>query len=92
MNKVGTVREVSLSILEKIEKQQAYSHLLIHDAMTKNHVKPIDKGLLTELVYGTIQRQMTLDFYMEQFVSKPEKLEIWVKLLLRVSFLPVIFP
>lgn len=91
MNKVGTVREVSLSILEKIEKQQAYSHLLIHDAMTKNHVKPIDKGLLTELVYGTIQRQMTLDFYIEQFVSKPEKLEIWVKLLLRVSFYQLYF-
>lgn len=88
---MGTVREVSLSILEKIEKQQAYSHLLIHDAMTKNSVKPIDKGLLTELVYGTIQRQMTLDFYMEQFVAKPEKLEIWVKILLRVSFYQLYF-
>src|SRR5699024_5731463 len=41
--------------------------------------------LLTELVYGTIERKMTLDYYLKDYIKKQKKMDHWVKMLLRMS-------
>jgi 16S rRNA (cytosine967-C5)-methyltransferase len=79
------VRETALELLETIEKNQSYSNLILHHAIEKNKVPKKDVGLLTELVYGTLQRKMTLDFYLSPFLQKSKKLEKWVPYLLRLT-------
>ncbi|GAE33900.1 16S rRNA (cytosine(967)-C(5))-methyltransferase RsmB [Halalkalibacter akibai] len=80
------VREVALEILLQIEKNQAYSNLLLNQTVNRTKLDPRDVGLLTELVYGTIQRRDTLDFYLQSFVKKGvNSLQDWVKVLLRLS-------
>jgi 16S rRNA (cytosine967-C5)-methyltransferase len=79
------VRETALELLETIEKNQSYSNLILHHAIEKNKVPKKDVGLLTELVYGTLQRKMTLDFYLSPFLQKSKKLEKWVPNLLRLT-------
>ncbi|CAG9607462.1 16S rRNA (cytosine(967)-C(5))-methyltransferase RsmB [Pseudoneobacillus rhizosphaerae] len=79
------VRETALELLETIEKNQSYSNLILHHAIEKNKVPKKDVGLLTELVYGTLQRKMTLDFYLNPFLQKSKKLEKWVPYLLRLT-------
>ncbi|MFC5463812.1 16S rRNA (cytosine(967)-C(5))-methyltransferase RsmB [Lederbergia graminis] len=77
------VRESALEILEAIDKQQAYSNLLLNQVINKNQIKGPDVGLLTEIVYGTLQRKLTLDYFLQPFIKK--KLEVWVMNLLRLS-------
>jgi 16S rRNA (cytosine967-C5)-methyltransferase len=79
------VRETALELLETIEKNQSYSNLILHHAIEKNMVPKKDVGLLTELVYGTLQRKMTLDFYLSPFLQKSKKIEKWVPYLLRLT-------
>ncbi|KHF39829.1 16S rRNA (cytosine(967)-C(5))-methyltransferase RsmB [Halalkalibacter okhensis] len=80
------VREVALEILLQIEKNQAYSNLLLNQTVNRTKLDPRDVGLLTEIVYGTIQRRDTLDYYLQSFVKKGvSSLQDWVKVLLRLS-------
>ncbi|HET7578244.1 MAG TPA: 16S rRNA (cytosine(967)-C(5))-methyltransferase RsmB [Bacillales bacterium] len=78
-----TVRNTALTILLKIEQDEAYSNLLINQAVEKNHLGPKDIALLTRLVYGTVQRKNTLDFYVNAFLKKEP--ELWVRVLLRLA-------
>jgi 16S rRNA (cytosine967-C5)-methyltransferase len=85
------VRETALELLESIENNQAYSNLLLHNAIEKNKIDKKDTGLLTELIYGTLQRKMTLDFYLEPFIKKNAKLESWVSQLLRMTLYQMVY-
>jgi 16S rRNA (cytosine967-C5)-methyltransferase len=90
--KRGNVREAAVDILLKIEKNQAYSNLLINDTIKKMTVPAIDVPLLTELVYGTVQYQKRLDFYLQAFSKKPlVKLDKWVLVLLRMTVYQLVF-
>ncbi|MBS4217799.1 16S rRNA (cytosine(967)-C(5))-methyltransferase RsmB [Bacillus sp. FJAT-49711] len=84
-----TVREAALDVLEAIDKHQSYSNLLLNQVIKKYQITGPDTGLLTEIVYGTIQRKMTLDFYLQPFIKK--KMEHWVLILLRLSLYQMIY-
>lgn len=86
------VRNVAIDILLKIEKQQAYSNLLLNETIKKTNLSEKDVPLLTELVYGTIQYKKRLDFYISKFSKKPlSKLDDWVLILLRITLYQMIF-
>ncbi|WP_442603900.1 16S rRNA (cytosine(967)-C(5))-methyltransferase RsmB [Paenibacillus sp. KN14-4R] len=82
-----SAREVALHVLTGVEQDQAYSNLLLNQALQENRLERADTGLATEIVYGTIQRMNTIDYFLERFVAKGlKKLQPWVKSLLRLSF------
>lgn len=85
------VRETALDLLESIEKNQAYSNLLLNNAIRKNEINQKDIGLLTELTYGTLQRRMSLDFYLQPFLKGNKKVESWVKQLLRLTLYQMVY-
>lgn len=85
------VREIALNLLDSIEKNQSYSNLLLNHAIKRNHLQAKDTGLLTELTYGTLQRKMTLDFYLKPFLKKSNKVESWVLQLLRLTIYQMVF-
>ena len=85
------VRETALDILEMVEKNQSYSNLLLNQYIKKNHLDGKDIGLLTELTYGTIQRKMTLDYYLSPFLRKNKKIESWVLQLLRLTLYQMVY-
>lgn len=78
-------RYIAVTILEKIEKNQSFSNLLLTEAVKNNQLSDKDRGLLTELVYGVIQNKLLLDYQLEPFIKQPEKVENWVRQLLRLS-------
>ena len=61
------VRELALDGLIQVEKSGAYSNLLLNNLIEKSAIDRKDIGLLTEIVYGTIQRRDTLDYYLQPF-------------------------
>ncbi|WP_332648062.1 16S rRNA (cytosine(967)-C(5))-methyltransferase RsmB [Lysinibacillus sp. 54212] len=79
----GNVRDAALTILLSIDKNQAYSNLLLHKTIEKYKIEEKDRALLTELTYGTLQHKYTLDYYLEPFIRG--KVDIWVRWLLRLS-------
>lgn len=83
------VRELALDGLMQVEKSGAYSNLLLNNLIQKNDIDRKDVGLLTEIVYGTIQRRDTLDYYLKPFLRK--KIEPWVKVLLRLSLYQMLY-
>ncbi|MFC0558657.1 16S rRNA (cytosine(967)-C(5))-methyltransferase RsmB [Halalkalibacter alkalisediminis] len=86
------VREVALEVLLQIEKNQAYSNLLLNQTVKRANLDPRDVGLLTEIVYGTIQRRDTIDFYLQPFIKKGvDSLQDWVKVLLRLSVYQLVY-
>lgn len=78
-------RYLAMEILEKIEVEKAYSNLLLRKVIDDKELSKEESNLLTELVYGVIQRKMTLDYQLEPFIKKQKKLQNWVIQLLRVS-------
>ncbi|MBL4952632.1 16S rRNA (cytosine(967)-C(5))-methyltransferase RsmB [Neobacillus sp. YIM B02564] len=85
------VRETALDLLMAIEKNQSYSNLLLNNEINKHQLPQKDVGLLTELIYGTLQRKMTLDFFLAPFLKQAKRLENWVLQLLRLTLYQMVF-
>ncbi|WP_156417449.1 16S rRNA (cytosine(967)-C(5))-methyltransferase RsmB [Paenibacillus etheri] len=87
-----SARDIALDILVKVEQQGAYSNLLLNSSLQKSALSREDAGLVTELVYGTISRMNTLDYVLEEFVSKGiAKLQPWVRNLLCLSLYQIMY-
>ncbi|WP_138493109.1 16S rRNA (cytosine(967)-C(5))-methyltransferase RsmB [Paenibacillus pinistramenti] len=88
----ATARETALYVLTEVETEGAYSNLLLNGAIQRAGLSGPDVGLATELVYGTISRLSTIDYFLEKFVSKGlGKLQPWVRNLLRLSFYQIYY-
>ena len=85
------LRNAALDILIRVGDGGGYSHLLINKAIEKRGLSDRDTSLLTEIVYGTIQRKHTLDFYITPFVQKKSKLKPWVLWLLYMSVYQMVY-
>ncbi|MFD2612924.1 16S rRNA (cytosine(967)-C(5))-methyltransferase RsmB [Paenibacillus gansuensis] len=82
-----SARELAMDILTRIETEHSYSNLLLNQSLQKHELERQEAGLVTELVYGTIQRMNTIDYFLDRFVAKGvAKLQPWVRALLRLSF------
>ncbi|WP_188454439.1 16S rRNA (cytosine(967)-C(5))-methyltransferase RsmB [Virgibacillus oceani] len=86
-----SLRETVVNLLLRIEKDNGFSHLLIDHEIKSGKVSPKDEGLLTEIVYGTTQRKLTLDYYLESFIDTRKKLDDWVVMLLRMSVYQMVY-
>ncbi|SHN15593.1 16S rRNA (cytosine(967)-C(5))-methyltransferase RsmB [Gracilibacillus kekensis] len=87
MNKpTNSVRKLALDLLVRIGDQGGYSHLLIDQILKKHHLDARDGALLTEIVYGTMQRKLTLEYDLTSFINTKKKMDNWVKWLVYLSF------
>ena len=85
-------RRAAFDILFRIEKEKSFADILLDHELSKDIIKGADRGLLTELVYGVLRRQGTLDHIIGQFSKqRPEKLELFVLLLLRLGLYQCFF-
>lgn len=81
-----------MNVLTQVEQEGAYSNLLLNTALQKSSLAKSDAGLATELIYGTISRLNTLDYFLDKFVKKGvQKLQPWVRALLRISLYQVVY-
>ncbi len=88
----ANARETALNILVRLETKQAYSNLFLNQVLAQSRLDRRDKALVTELVYGTIQRMNTLDWILDQLLKKGiGSLEPWVRQLLRLGIYQLLY-
>lgn len=78
-------RYLAMMILEKVNSKGAFSNIVLNQTIEKEALSKEDSNLLTELVYGVIQRKRTLDYILEPYLDNKKKLQNWVLQLLRLS-------
>ena len=83
-------RDIALDVLNRVDEHRSYSNLELRHVLDAADLSPQDAGLVTELVYGTIQRRLTLDFVLSHFVGN-KKIQTWVRNLLRLSLYQIRF-
>ena len=85
MTKVETARSVALEVLEDVFVHQAYSNIALNKHLKGSQLSAADKGLVTEIVYGTVARKLTLEWYLSHFIQDRDKLDNWLYILLLLS-------
>lgn len=78
-------RLAALELLIQVSEEDAYSNLLVKEYISKHRLSEKDGRLMTEVVYGTISRKITLEYGLTNFVEDTSKIENWVKQLLLLS-------
>lgn len=64
-------RKIALSALIDVEKNDAYSNLVLQKAFLKYNVDNVDRPFISALFYGVLDRKITLDFVISKFIKKP---------------------
>ncbi len=87
-----SAREVALDILLRCEKDGGYANLALDAALSRTELSSADRGLVTELVFGVIERKITLDHYITKLSSaKLCDVEPRVLMLIRMALYQLAF-
>lgn len=73
MNNKDNPRELAARAICKIETEKAYSNLLVNNLLKDCELSKGDKALATFIIYGTLDRQVTIDYYIKKFIKTPIK-------------------
>lgn len=85
-------RNTALNVLMKIEQDNAYSNIALNNAIRENKLSGVDSSFVSALVYGVLERKITLDYIIKQYSKIPlRKIEIKTKMILRLGILQLIF-
>lgn len=86
------VREAAYLSLERCDKTDKFSNLELDSAIKKYGFEGSDRAFFTTLVYGVIERRITLDYVIGVYSSKPiEKIEPKLRNILRLGAYQILF-
>lgn len=68
--KATNARQLTLDILRHIDRNQTYTDIALDRALNQSNLNPSDRSLCTELVYGIVRHQRTLDTLIDQLGKK----------------------
>lgn len=85
-------REGALKVLYEIEVKEAYSNLALNKELNENSYQQVEKGFMTELVYGVLENLIYIDYVIQQFSSiKLKKIHPMALNLLRLGVYQILF-
>ena len=91
VNKLQTARGLALSTLGEIFQDGAFSNIALKKALGKATLSEVDKSLVTEIVYGTVSRKLTLEWYLSHFVADRDQVDPWIYHLLLMSLYQFVY-
>lgn len=85
-------RKLAVDVLEQVLNNKAYSNIALGNVLNKADINSKDKGLITEIVYGTIKYKYTLDKIIQSFLKQNiSKLDSYVLNILRCTLYQIIY-
>lgn len=83
---IQTPRALALTLLRRFEGDSLYSNLILDTALRRNPLSDADRGFLTALLYGVIERRLTLNYLIDALSDRPAaRLDTDVLILLRMG-------
>ena len=81
---MANARKTAVKVLVKIEKEGTYSNLGVAEALKNSELILQDKTLATAIIYGVLDRKITLDYILSKFLKTPiNKTEPFTLMVLR---------
>ncbi|TYO97374.1 16S rRNA (cytosine(967)-C(5))-methyltransferase RsmB [Desulfallas thermosapovorans] len=92
MKHKANTREAALKVLLAVDEREAYANLALGSVLDKTSPGKLDRAFITELVYGTLRTQNTLDWALGHFLRRPlAGLSTVVRNILRLGAYQVMF-
>ncbi len=87
------LREMALEILLEVERNGAYPNVLLKQTLDKYiYMEKQERAFLTRLVEGTVERKLTLDFYINSVSKTPvNKMKPVMRCIMRLSAYQIFF-
>ncbi len=87
-----SAREIAFNIVQRVHQTGSYAHILLNRELKRSKLERRDKALLTELVYGSLRAEGTLDWVLSQFTTKPiEELPPSIRDILRLAIYQLLY-
>ena len=78
-------RRVALETLLDVSRSDAYASLALDKRLAQANLPRRDRAFVTQLVYGTLENRMTLDWRIDQFLEGEKEIEQTVREILRMG-------
>lgn len=78
------IRKLALQAIEKILYKGGYANIVVNEYLNKYELSDEDRRLFTKLVLGTVERKLTLAYYLEPYLKKKQKPSVNSLLLMSV--------
>ena len=93
MEKKENIRELAVEMVKEISAGNQYSHILIKNVLDKYAYLPsYDRAFLKKVTEGTIERQITIDYVLNQFSKVPvKKMKPFIRNLMRTSVYQILY-
>ena len=87
------LREIVLEMLLAVSVQKEYSHAILKDVLDKyNYLSGQEKAFIKRLFNGTIERQIEIDYLLNQFSQvKVNKMKPVIRMILRMGVYQILF-
>ena len=91
MSNSGTTRRAAFDVLQAVHDKDAYSNLVLPAVLDELKVSSRDAGLATEITYGALRRQGSLDAVIDACASRTDTMDSKVRNILRVGAYQLLF-
>lgn len=68
-----SARQTAFAALKSIDRQKIFTDVAIDQHLRSSQLASVDRRLVTELVYGCVRRERSLDFIIDRLAKKPAK-------------------
>ncbi|HHW71180.1 MAG TPA: 16S rRNA (cytosine(967)-C(5))-methyltransferase RsmB [Clostridiales bacterium] len=83
-------REIALTILKEVNHDGKYSNIALKNELKKYSLSKQDTAFITQLVYGTLEKQITIDWILDSF-TKIKKKNPWLINILRMGCYQILY-
>jgi 16S rRNA (cytosine967-C5)-methyltransferase len=92
MTPVTAARKEAAKILYRVEKDNAFADILIHEKLNKNSLSAQDGALLHEIVMGTLRWKKRLDYILSRTIRDDwRQTQIKLKIILEIGLYQILY-
>lgn len=73
MSSLNSPRQIAVEGLIKVTQSGGYSNLVLNALLEESNLKNEDKSFCTAIFYGTLDRMVTVDYYLKKLIKTPLK-------------------
>ena len=85
-------RRVAFDVLYKIETEESYSSIAVNKALKENNLNKLDSSFASAIIYGVLEKKITLDYVIRSFSSvRLKKIETKTLVILRMSVYQMLY-